>query len=1093
MIRFLYGADAVKTQGALLSHIEEHIKADERAILLVPEQETVTAERRMVELLPPAAQLIFEVSNFTRFANRTFRTVGGLSYRYATPAACALLMWQSLRAVAPMLKQYGTHAARDMKLTERMLSAAAQFKAYCVSPEALAEAAEKLSENDPLKQKLTDLSLVLSVYQSALYSRFDDVADDVSRATALIAEHKHLFADTHIYISSFTDFTAQELRLLSVLMETAASLTIALPLAAHDAEGIHLASATATAKRLMRLARERGERIFYESIPADKPRTALDYIRRDLFDMNAAPAPVGLAENGEVTLTVAANPYEEAEYAATTIARAVREGARYRDFAVVVRDVKSYIGILDAAFEKEGIPFYLSEKTDITVRPLIKLILFALRIARYGWQKEDVVGYLKTGLCGIAPDDINFFEEYAEVWHISGKRAFEKPFTMNPDGYTERSSARAARILAGANRARAALVPPLTAYFTALESAATAADFAAATYDLLLSLGVPETMKSRAATRLVAGERREAEEETRLFGVVVDALEALADTLGEEPLDLAAFSDALMLVFHSTDIGAIPTSSDEVMIGSAATLRAAPPRVALVLGLNDGAFPLAVSDTGLLSDAEKRRLADLGMELSADTATVASDELFYIHRAFSLPRERLFLSYTKAGSDGSNTEPSIAITRIQALFPTLQVTDFGALPAADKIFSRMAALEHLREVSEPERQALSRLLREDRETAARLLHLQTPVRDPAASVPQETAARLFTPDAFNPTGLEQFVSCQFAYYCSKILRLREEPTDTLDAAAVGTFMHYVLENTVAVITKGNKAFADYTEAETDEVVTKSLAEYRRYLVEAGGGITPRAEALLTRLSSLARIVVRAIVAEFADSDFAPAFFELDLKKQGARADITLEDGTRIPLSGKADRVDWYRAEDGEVYLRVADYKTGRKSFKREDIEKGFCLQMPLYLYALCSGTHPTLAKELGLSPDTRFHPAGVTYLSTAVGNENTPARIEKSEAMENAASRLRREGLLPDSEELLTAISRSKSTAVLGAAQARRQRLTSPEGFEALFAELADTVGRISTEMKSGSAAIAPTAHDGRTACKFCAYAAVCRAAQKNK
>ncbi len=1093
MIQFLYCTNATKTDATLLRDIEQHQKAGERTILLVPEQETVTVERRMAELLPPAAQLLFEVSNFTRLANRVFRTVGGLGYRYATPATCALLMWRALYETAPLLEQYGKNAAHDMRLTERMLAAIKQFKAYCVTPEAMTEAAEALPAGDPLAQKLKDLALVRAAYEGALYSRFDDAADDVTRATALIASHKELFADLHVYVSSFTDFTAQELRLLLVLMESAASVTIALPLASHEDDGIHLASARASSLQLRRLARQSGKRIFEKSIPEDKPTGALDFLRRDLFDMEKEPAPAGLASNGEITLTVAANPYEEAEHAATLIARAVQNGARYGDFSVVVRDTKNYIGILDAALEKEGIPFYLSEKTDITLRPLVKLILFALRIGRYNWQKEDVVGYLKTGLTGIAQDDVNFFEEYAEVWHIAGEGAFKEPFSMNPDGYTDRTSARATRILEGANRARAAFVPPLLSYLSIFDEAKSASELAEATYRFLLALNVPSTMKARAAASLSLGEHREAGEQARLFDVVVDALEALAHTLGDMPLDLAEFADALSLIFAATDIGTIPTSSDEVMIGSAATLRAAPCKEVIVMGLVDGAFPLAVSDTGLLSDAEKRRLAALGIELSADTARVASDELFYVHRAFSLPREKLHLSYTKAGSDGRALEPSIAISRIRALFPTLPLTDFSAVPAADKIFGRQAAIEHLHEVEDIQKRALTRLLEADSDTRDKLTHLQIPIKDTEASVPPATAATLFTDSSFNPTGLEQFVSCKFAYYCNKILRLRCEPTDTLDAAAVGTFIHYVLENTMVAITGGGKPFAEYTDAEADEIVWGSIAAYREHLILAGGGITPRAEALLTRLSSLARIVVRALVAELGDSDFAPAFFELDLKKEGTASEISLPDGTRMPLSGKADRVDIYRAQDGKVYLRVADYKTGRKSFKREDIKKGYCLQMPLYLFALCKGEHRELAKSLGLPQDTRFYPAGVTYLSTAVGNENTPARVEKTTALANAASRLKREGILPESEELLRAISNSGDPAILGSPQAKRKMMTTEDGFEELFSELAETVTRIGAEMRSGTATAAPAEQDGKTACQFCAYTAVCRAAQKKK
>ena len=1087
MMHFLFGDDEKAKSERLLGAIREVLERGDEAILLVPEQETVTVERRMVAALPPKAQLSFEVSNFSRLANRIFRTVGGLSYRYATKSATALVMWRTLREIAPMLTQYSEHAATDLRLTEQMLGAITQLKAYTVTPEMLTEAADTMAADDPLCRKLRDLALVLATYGAELQKRYDDSTDDIARATKLLRENRSLLKSTHVFLSSFTDFTGAELALIGALLATAASVTVLSPLRDKNEGGIHLASATATYHKLTALAKKEGKRVFFDTCKAGRPQCALDFVRRDLFSLQAEPAPLALSDTSEIALTACANPYEEAEYAANLIARAVREGARYRDFTVVVRDTAAYTGILDAALEKEGIPYYLAEKTDVTVRPLIKLLQFALRIGRYGWQKEDVVGYLKTGLTGISPDDVNFFEEYAEVWRVAGKKTFVTPFTMNPDGYSERVSERAARILAGANRAREALLPPLLTYLEALEGHFTAKTAAKATYRFLQDLDVPARLKERATARLAAGEPREAEEEARLFGVVVDALETAAKALDLHELDLTAFADALSLLFAGTDIGVIPTSCDEVMIGSAATLRAAPTKSVLLMGLCDGVFPMTVTDKGLLSDAEKRRLQELDIHLSADLATAASDELFYLYRAMSLPEEHLYLSYTKAAVDGRHTEPSIGISRIKALFPTLKETDYAAVAPLDKIFSRAGAKEHLRELAPKAREAVLTLLREEEASAAEIDNLQRPVTDKDAFVSPAVADTLFDNSAFNPTGLEKFVSCRFAYYCDKILHLRAEPSDSLDAAAIGTFIHYVLESTIKAISKSGKGFAAYTEVETNEIVESSLLAYRAYLVEAGGGISPRAEVLLTRLASLARIVVGALVAEFADSSFTPAFFELDLRRFGDSSEVTLTDGTAIPLSGKADRVDLYRAPSGEAYLRVADYKTGRKSFHREDITKGFCLQMPLYLFALCKGENSALADRLGLSDGTPIKPAGVTYLSTAVGNENTPARIGREEAIASAASRLRREGLLPDSEELLTAISHSKSSSVLGAPKTRKARLTSPDEFEQLFSELADTVARIGAEMKSGSATVAPTDQNGKNACAYCPYAAVCR------
>ncbi|MBE6554606.1 MAG: hypothetical protein E7663_00035 [Ruminococcaceae bacterium] len=1095
MIRILYGAGSDSTARTLLDAIRQDIDTGKRAILLVPEQEAVSAERRLLHALPPSSQLRFEVLNFTRLANRVFRTVGGLAKRYASPAVSALFMWRTLHSLAGALSCYSAGAALDPRLTDRMLSAAAQFKAYCVSPDMLLDAADRLEKEDPLRDKLSDLGLVISTYDRALGAAFADSADDISRATELILRHG-LFSDTHVYVDSFTDFTAQELRLLEVLMKTAPSLTMTSPLRSGRDEAIHLASASTTHRRILRLAKEAERRIFLEPTEDLTHRGAtssvLAYLSRHLFDMSAEPAPLSAAESGELEMTVCSSPFAEAEYAAATISRLVREGCRYRDITVILRDAAASSGIIGAALERDGIPYFLSEKTDITTSPLIKLILFALRIRIHNWQGDDIVGFLKTGLCGVDTDDINCFEQYCGVWRLHGRSAFEATFTMNPDGYAERVSARGERILPAANRVREAIVPLLGTFFDELDDAACAADMCRALYRFLQALSVPESLKREAGRRLAAGERREAQELSRLWDITVEAIDAICSTVGEEAFSASELLDALRLVFERTDIGTIPTSADEVTVGSASTLRAERTRYAVVLGLNEGIFPRAVGDDGLISDAEKQRLAELGIELSADTATSASDELFYVHRALTLPREKLFLSYAESSADGRVLAPSLAVERIRALFPKLRVAHFDALDPLSKIYTPNGAMEHLPELSPALRRRVLALLSENEARAEQIAALSTPVTEINATVSPERASTLFGKNAFNPTGLEKYATCRFAYYCSKILRLREEPIDTLGSAAVGIFMHYILEHIFDAVNRNGGAFDRISEERTEALVQSTVADYREHLLRAGGKLTPRAEALISRLTELARLVISSLFAEFADSLFVPAFLELDLTGERERASVLLRNGGEIPLSGKADRVDVYRAEDGKVYLRVADYKTGRKSFRAKDIPDGFCLQMPLYLFALCRGRHPELAEQLGLDRDTVFHPAGVTYLSTAITTDNTPAREDRGEALSAAAKRIHREGLLLDDKEILRAMSLSGSTAIIGGRGSSKQTV-SAAGFDELFEELSSTVSRISAEMKSGTATIAPRKNGGTSPCNYCAFAPICRAAQKEK
>lgn len=1091
MIRFLYGAGTEKARDTLYESIRQDLAAGAKAILLVPEQETVNTERRMLELLPPASQLSFEVLNFSRLANRTFRALGGLSYHAASPAASALLMWRTLTTLAPYLQQYRESAAENPDFCDVMLDTAKQLKAYCITPDALIGAADALPADEPLREKLSDLGAVLSAYEHALHERFDDPKDELSKLADQLSHHaKALFSDTHIYIDSFTDFTTEELTVIRHLLAAAPSVTVTFPLCSPADTGLHLAASLTTHRKLLRMARELDLSVHYEAPCDERPKTALSYLSRYLFDMTAEPAPLAFSASGEITYTVTATPFEEAKAVAAEIHRLVRRGARYRDITVVLRDANASVGILDAALEQEGIPFFLSEKTDITVRPLIKLILEALRIRRYNWREEDVIGYLKTGLCGVSDDDINLFEEYAAVWHPRGEQAYARaPFSKNPDGYGAEISARGARILEGANRVRDAFYPPLAALFAALDAAPDIRTQCAALYDFLAALGVADALKQEATERLLAGERREAEELSRLFEVSVAALEDIADALGDEKGDLTLLADALKLVFSRTDIGTIPTSTDEVTVGSASMLRTDHPRFVLVMGLNEGEFPRTVSDTGLFGDAEKKRLLSLGVELPGSAEELASDELFYVHRALSAPREALFLYRSEFSADGHAQSPSIAINRIQTLFPKLPVKRFDPADALSHIYTPEGALDYIDLLAPEVANEIIALLREKELYAAKTLTRPATKRD--ASISAERAASLFERSALSPTHIEKFASCRFAYYCEKILYLRTEASGELDYSVTGTFLHHTLEEVLKKVREQKRPFGDYSPEEQQDMVARITAEYLDTLT-AASELSPRAVSLYRRLCTLAEVIVSSLFEEFADSDFSPAFLELDLAKGGTVPTVKTADGKHIPLTGKVDRVDFWQDDDGRALLRVVDYKTGTRRFSPEDLARGFSLQMPLYLMALCRTPQPALCRELGLDPSTRFTPAGVTYLSSAVGSESTETRKERSEALAAAAERLSREGLVLDDPAVKAALSHAGSSAVIGG-KSKAITALSAQGFEEIFNTLENTVTRISGEMKGGGAAARPQPHDGRSPCDFCPFDAVCRVAKKER
>ena len=86
--------------------------------------------------------------------------------------------------------------------------------------------------------------------------------------------------------------------------------------------------------------------------------------------------------------------------------------------------------------------------------------------------------------------------------------------------------------------------------------------------------------------------------------------------------------------------------------------------------------------------------------------------------------------------------------------------------------------------------------------------------------------------------------------------------------------------------------------------------------------------------------------ELSASEFQPISFELGFGRGGELPPVELTvDGVTVSISGFVDRVDGW-VHDGRLYLRVVDYKTGRKSFDLTDIWNGMGLQMLLYLFTL---------------------------------------------------------------------------------------------------------------------------------------------------
>jgi len=921
MLNLIYGVSGSGKTALLTEKIREDIQNHKSCFLLVPEQQAYISESEVPHLYPSDARLYFEVVHFSGLADKVFHQYGGVTQQNLQGGIRTLLMWDTLRTLAPMMKEYRSNAAKDISLTSLMLQTVNELRMKGVNADQLEKVAEELPCDHPLKNKLLDLAMIDSHYAMKLEGCMaSDLPDRLLRMAEKL-EQNNFFSGCHVYIDSFTSFTMQEYHVLRQIIRQADNVTVALCTDGISTKLPHFATPTETAIRLSHIASDL-------SVPVKTHRLSpkstaksriLNCLERDLwrFEVHKKDRETFTEkEQSTVKLLSCSNLYEESEAAALHILDLVQGGMHYGEIAVIVRDTEVYRGVLDAAFERYGIPFFLSERTDLSSKPLARLILSALRAVGHNYSQQDIMTLVKTGLCGVDFADASMFEEYCETWHISNSRFLDSVWSMNADGLTTERSERGDAILAAANRTRQTVMEPLQRFGTAMRRSCKLVDRCRALYQYLCDLSVSEQLSERAKRELLANDKRAAGETLRLYRFVIDSMTTLCSFLPECELSIDEFLLALTILFSESDLGSIPSAQDCVVIGSANTLRVENIKAGLLLGLCEGEFPASVADNGILSERDKTLLAEkFGIALDSRESVRSSEELLYVYRAITKPTERLILSTVGAQPDGTVRTPSLAFTRIAFLLGREKVDEFDM----DKV---KASLGKLR----PELSDQHWLLPKNKEPITlRLSH----------------------------TKLQTFLQCPYKYYSLYRLQLREAKDSRPSYADDGLFLHYVFEHFLRESLDENGTLKIPEDVQIEPLADRIIEKYLGEICPSAPEHTDRHLLhLFARLRSLALLILRDILAELKESRFVPYRFEQviggRLDENGIPAPVwNLSDGSKVVLSGKIDRVDLYQ-ENETLYLRVVDYKSGKHEFKLSDVASGLDVQLVLYLFALLS-------------------------------------------------------------------------------------------------------------------------------------------------
>ena len=1046
-----------------------------QSILIVPEQYSFESERAILHGMGPRSAQNVLVTSFTRLAELVFRTYGGIAGRRLTDGGRMILMRLAIDGAEDFLRLYGKNA-RTGEMIRLLVSAEAEMKMCAVSPETLEEAGLQ-SQNEVLRQKAKDLSLIFSAYEAMVQQSYLDPQDDLTRMQQRL-QAQGFFEGCTVILDSFTGFTVQECSVLSEILKQAKDVYVTLCTDRLDdpENGMGLFSAVRkTASKLLHLAREAGVPVAKPVILSPGKRFIspdLALVEETLF-RGEAPDPERKA--ADVIIYRGGSVYDEAEYAAAEIRRLVMEnGYRYREIAVIARSPETYRGCLDVALEKRQIPYFMDQPKSVDAEPLMHFVLAAFQCVTGGFSSDAVFSYLKTGLAGLSSYEISILENYTYIWSLSGKR-WRTPWTANPDGFGGAMTAHGEAQLQTLNALREKVMAPLLRFEKDLQGA-DGEQTAHAVYDLLLHAGADQALPKLCARLEAAGRGEQAKDQYRLWDLLMGILDQTALVLKEKKLGAARYAELLRLVIEAEDVSDIPQVLDEVTVGAADRMRPAEPKVVFLLGAVRGEFPLAPASSGVFSDSERRELIALGLPLGRTLEEAVVEERFAAYGAACCASQRLYLTWALSGEGACY--PSELITGVKSVFLAVPEWDRRQLPKA--FFANaeepaFALAAQLWEDPSPEGASLRAFFADRPGYEGKIAALSRAVSRGAVRISdRENALSLFGGGhGISATQIETYHLCRFRYFCRFGMGIKERRPAQIGALEYGSLMHFLLERLFAEY--GSQAILSMTDAVLLETVTELIREYTRQNFGGDADKTPRFLSQLRRLADSACVLLRHVAQELSQSAFVPERFELEIGKDAAPFRIPLPDGTAVTVIGKIDRVD-VMERDSERYVRVVDYKTGKKEFRLSDVLYGLNLQMLIYLAALV---------ESG-----GVQPAGVLYMPSIRPRVSADRETPPDALAQAVDKELRMNGVVLGEEAVIRGMEQDAAgkyipVSVKNGKLSGAESMLSREEFDCVIGAIREKIAGMAQTLLDGEISPEPLMQDHR-GCDYCPYFAVC-------
>ena len=1168
-LRFVFGRAGSGKSTVCLEEIRSELRIrpwGAPLILLVPEQATYQMEVTLANTPDLGGSLRAQVLSFRRLGWRVFSETGGGQKVLIGATGKRMLLRRILLKHRLHLKAFARSATRP-GMADLLAQAIGEFKTYRITSDDLRNVK---NTNGILSDKLQDLALIYEEFQVALGQGIRDPDDELSIVAEKIP-YAPLILGAQVWVDGFTGFTPQELEVLKIIVSTAKEVVITSPLdpvlladerqqeAGPFKVGEELfAGPWHTYQEIQRIVLETGTHLHPPTLLENAKRYKHPWLwhLEKYFSTyptvvyGAGQTPNLIPHVDEVRIEAegplsegiqvlsAVNRRAEVEGVARELRRLARdEGLCWNEMAIMSRDLTGYHELITQVFTSYGVPHFLDHKRSVLHHPLIELLQSIPEVAESHWAYEPLLRCLKTDFFPLHRDAIDRLENYVlehgirgEGWNRNVEWRYHRQWSL---GENEEQRATELKIQADLNASRQTVYDLLAPFIQGIlprskDEPLTVREVTEALSAFLERLDVPATLQKWSQKAGEEGDLSEARLHEQIWDAVIQVLDEIVAGLGDECLDLEEYALILSSGIEAIELGLIPPGLDQVLVGSLDRSRNPEVRVLFLLGANEGILPARPVSDGVLNEEERELLEKAGVALAPKGKAQTFEEQFFIYTALTRATEKLVVCYPLTDEEGKGLTVSPVVTRLKHLFPTLFERFLGNHEDIERISHADSALqayaEQLRTLRQGEPlsplwEATEKWLSQDPIRQGQVKRLQASLftQNQEDRIQRPLARRLYGKQLkASVSRLEQFAKCPFGHYARYGLKLRERPTYQLSSPDMGEFFHTILHDFAIQLQERGLDWGKLTREESWALVSELGDRIAPSLQHEILLSSARYRYLTHKLKRTVHHAVRVLGEHARRGVFIPIQLEVGFGPHETLPgiEIPLNEEDSLLLCGQIDRVD-AAFLDGQVYLRILDYKSRELSLALDSIYYGLNLQLLTYLDVALQGAEVLLNTTSGLSSleDTSSEklgvesasemdnvfpqkiPAGFLYFPVLEPQLEEKIPISSEELEQRRVKAVKVSGYLLANPRVLEAMDSSFSTGqsdLLGlklkkdGAFTKGANVLSEDEFTLLSNYLHRWYRQTGEEIIEGTISLSPYRRGKSTGCQYCSYKPVC-------